>query len=296
MSTERKAPIRDYLQRTLKEGAHKRSGWSSSVGGFDIFDLVQLFVMTRKSIAIEVSCEFCGDQRGFLVFRDGHLVHASARGLSGEAAFYEMVEWDGGTFAEVAAQEAASLEPNISSSTNYLMMEAARLIDERERDPPLESQDPALVPEGGIAGDMTKMNSKPRKENSIMAIKDHLSQLETVEGFQAVAIFNPQGELLEAIAKSRASIKTIGVFANNVLLNAQKATEQMGLGRGKVLEIHSPQAHLIMRCLNEATDFAVTKEGKVHIHAVVVMDPEGNIAMAELVLEKVIAAIAEELR
>lgn len=296
MSTERKAPIRDYLQQTLKEGAHKPSGWSSSVGGFDIFDLVQLFVMTGKSIAIEVSCEFCGDQRGFLVFRDGHLVHASAGGLSGEAAFYEMVKWVGGTFAEVAAQQVASLEPNISSSTNYLMMEAARLIDERDRDPPLESKDPALVPEGRIAGDMTNQNSRPRKEKSIMAIKDHLSQFETIEGFQAAAIFTPQGEMLDGIAKSRVNIKTIGVFANNALLNAQKATDQMGLGRGNLMQIRAPQAHIIMRCLNEATDFAVTKEGKAHVHAVVVMDPEGNIAMASMILDKVIAAVAEEVR
>jgi predicted regulator of Ras-like GTPase activity (Roadblock/LC7/MglB family) len=129
-----------------------------------------------------------------------------------------------------------------------------------------------------------------------MAIKDHLAELQDVEGFMAAAVFTAQGQMLDSVTKSKVDIKAIGMYANNALLNAQKATDQMGVGRGNMVQIRAPQAEILMRCLNEATDFAATKSGKAHFHTVVLMDPEGNTGMAAMVLEKVQAKIAEEMR
>ena len=129
-----------------------------------------------------------------------------------------------------------------------------------------------------------------------MAMKDHLGEFEDVQGFQGAAVFTAQGEMLEGIAKGKLDIKTVGLFANNALLNAQKATDQMGVGRGNMVQIRAPEALVLMRCLNEATDFAATKDGKAHFHCVVVLEPEGNIGMAGMVLDKVVAKIADEVR
>ena len=129
-----------------------------------------------------------------------------------------------------------------------------------------------------------------------MAVKDHLNDFQTIEGFRGAAVFTAQGEMIEGLAQGKVDIKTIGMFANNALLNAQKATDQMGVGRGNLMQIRAPQAVVLMRCLNEATDFAATKEGKAHFHVVVVMDPEGNTGMASMMLDKAVGHIAEELR
>ena len=129
-----------------------------------------------------------------------------------------------------------------------------------------------------------------------MAVKDHLAEFQSIEGFKGAAVFTAQGEMLEELTSGKIDIKTVGMFANNALLNAQKATDQMGVGRGNLVQIRAPQATVLMRCLNEATDFAASKEGKAHFHAVVVMDPEGNTGMASMILDKIVVKIAEELR
>ncbi len=129
-----------------------------------------------------------------------------------------------------------------------------------------------------------------------MAIKDQLNEFNTIEGFQGAAVFSSSGEMLDGVASGSIDIKTIGMFANNALLNAQKATDAMGVGRGNLLQIRAPKAHIVMRCLNEATDFAATSAGKAHFHTVVILDPEGNVGMATMVLDKVVGKIAEELR
>ncbi len=129
-----------------------------------------------------------------------------------------------------------------------------------------------------------------------MAIKDKLAEFQEIEGFQGAAVFTAQGEMLDGITKTAIDIKAIGMYANNALLNAQKATDQMGVGRGNMMQIRAPQAVVLMRCLNEATDFAATKSDKAHFHTVVVMDPEGNTGLASVVLDKVVGKVAEELR
>ncbi len=129
-----------------------------------------------------------------------------------------------------------------------------------------------------------------------MAVKDHLEEFRAIEGFRGVAVFTPQGEMLESVTNGSWDIKSVGLFANNALLNAQKATDQMGVGRGNMMQVRAPKASVIMRCLNEATDFSQTAAGKAHFHTVVVMDPEGNTGMTGMILDKVVGRIADDVR
>lgn len=275
--------------RTIVLGVlDEQRGWSGSVGGLDIFDLTQLFAMSRKSTAIAVRCADCS---GRLVFRNGRLIHASSCHLQGEKAFRDMASWAGGSFVELPIDQARRLATNVTTSTNHLLIEVARLRDEETRDTDSLEPDPggAEIAPAGI------VNQQPKGERD-MAVKDHLAEFEGIEGFQGAAVFTAQGEMLEGVAKGKLDIKTVGMFANNALLNAQKATDQMGVGRGNLMTIRAPSATVLMRCLNEATDFAATKEGKAHFHTVVVMDPEGNTGMASMILDKVVGRVAEEVR
>jgi len=286
------------LQELLAQVAATPAGWSGSVGGLDIFDFIQLFSMSGKTTAIEVSF---GARKGFLVFDEGRLVHASSGDLQGERAFFFMTSWQGGTFRELPRNAWKRSKRNINSTTNNLMMEAARLLDEARKAGKEGSANEAeggLVPEDGPERSTVKPTQAPEtgKEEMEMAIKDHLEAFEEIQGFQGVAVFTAQGEMMEGIAKGKMDIKSVGMFANNALLNAQKATDQMGVGRGNLMQIRAPQATVLMRCLNEATDFAATKEGKAHFHTVVVMDPEGNAGMAAMLLDRAVGKIAEELR
>ena len=273
------------------------AGWTGLVGGLDIFDVAQLLAFSGKSRAIRVSC---GRERGVLVFRTGTLVHASTGDLAGEHAFYRMTGWEGGAFEEIAAARPDEFPPNVTVPTSHLMMESARLRDEAGRG---AAEAPAPAP---AAGDVQSQSAAPlpalaaeeaeARKGKNMAIKDHLSELQPVEGFLGAAVFAPSGEMLDGVSSGKADIKVVGMYANNALLNAQKATEAMGVGRGNLMQIRAPQATVVMRCLNEATDFSATAAGKAHFHTVCLLTPEGNVAMATMLLDKIVGKIAEELR
>jgi predicted regulator of Ras-like GTPase activity (Roadblock/LC7/MglB family) len=123
-----------------------------------------------------------------------------------------------------------------------------------------------------------------------------LEKFKNVEGFQAAGAFSPQGEMVTAVNPAGIKLDELGALANDVLLKAQKATEIMNVGRGQVVHVEAPKAHVLARCLNEATDFAATTAGRAHVHMVVILEKDANVAMAKMKLDGIIQEIADFFR
>lgn len=293
------------LRKLLDGISDTDHGWSGTVGDLELFDLIQLMVFTQRTRALRVILQ---ERQGVLVFQKGTLVHASCPDKTGQEAFFEIAGWRGGRFEELSAAEAAEYPDNIDVSAVHLMMEAARAWDEAAREggdqvvpagtaTSLSTGAPSTPPGVGKPAHSSNSSDLLEKEAGHMAIRDHLERFATVEGFRGVGIFTAQGEMVESFTHgSDLDINSVGMYANNALLNTQKATDQMGVGRGNLVQIRAPKASVIMRCLNEATDFAATKAGRAHFHTVVVMEPDGNAAMAGMILDGIVESIAEELR
>ena len=70
----------------------------------------------------------------------------------------------------------------------------------------------------------------------------------------------------------------------------------MNVGRGQLVHVEAPKAHIIARCLNEADNFSDTQSGKAHIHLVLMLTKDANLAMGTINLESIIHEVAESFR
>jgi predicted regulator of Ras-like GTPase activity (Roadblock/LC7/MglB family) len=129
-----------------------------------------------------------------------------------------------------------------------------------------------------------------------MSAQEKLKELAALEGFGGVAVFTPSGEPLANHGGDMANLKDVGVLANNVLLNAQKASLEMGTGRGQQVHIECQGAHILARCLNEGTDPVRSQPGKTHIHIVLALKNDASIGMAKMRLNSAITALADDFR
>jgi len=127
-------------------------------------------------------------------------------------------------------------------------------------------------------------------------ITEVLEKFNSIGGFKAVGVFSPNGEMVAEVNNSGVQIAEIGALANDVLLKAQKATEMMEVGRGQQVHVEAPKAHIIARCLNEATDFAANASGRAHLHMVLVLDKDGNMAMGKMKMDSTIQELAQFFR
>ena len=129
-----------------------------------------------------------------------------------------------------------------------------------------------------------------------MSSVEKLKELSTLDGFARAGAFTPTGETLAIFTPGTGFSKEIGVLANSVLMNAQKACLEMGAGRGQQVHIEGEKAHILARCLNEGTDPLKSQPGKAHVHYVLALTSDSSIGLAKMRLNQVAEKMAEDFR
>jgi DNA-binding response OmpR family regulator/predicted regulator of Ras-like GTPase activity (Roadblock/LC7/MglB family) len=265
---------------------------SGHLQGITLPTFLQMVQADRKTCTLRVRSK---GKVGLLHFKNGELLDAEAGALTGDRAAEVIVCWDAPEIEILAgrAQRARRVQMGLAE----LLLEAFRLKDEQERNKKqARSARSARAASSGPRERGTSLADSVQKEAEIMAANDKLKELANIEGFAGVAVYTPTGEPLAVLAGDNQHLKEVGILANNVLLNAQKASIEMGTGRGQQVHVEAEKAHIFARCLNEGTDPLKSQPGKAHIHLVLVLKNDSSIGLAKMRVNSVIANLAEDFR
>lgn len=133
--------VKILLQKKEKERLERKdqkASFSGSLSDMGVVDLVQTLEMGKKSGALHIQGR--NAQHAVLWFRDGKILDCEMGKLSGENAFYRLLNWQDGEFA--IEFKPIEREERIAVSTQGLLMEGMRRIDEWgrivEQLPPLD--------------------------------------------------------------------------------------------------------------------------------------------------------------
>ncbi len=273
--------------RVLEALAQSASG---HLQGIALATMLQMIELDRKTCSLVVRSD---GATGRLWFRRGQLLDAELGALSGDEAVLAVVGWDHPEIEIVAGR--ADRPARVKMALPELLLEGFRRKDEAERAKERMQAAPTVVngAGGSYAGPLIETIER---EVVIMAAQDTLKELAAIEGFAGAAVYTPAGEPLAMLQGDSQRLKEVGVLANNVLLNAQKTSIEMGTGRGQQVHIEAERAHVFARCLNEGTDPIKSQPGKAHIHMVVVLKGDSSIGLAKMRVNSVIERLAEEFR
>ena len=126
---------------TSREPAVEPEGFHGDVTGLSLSDVIQLNGANAFSGCITVRH---GSALGRIFFREGRIIHAEQGGKTGEEAFYDVMEWSSGHFS--LEQNVSTTSHTIQRSTQFILMEALRTIDERRAGRPAATPSPAPSP------------------------------------------------------------------------------------------------------------------------------------------------------
>jgi len=129
---------------TLNEllGLERSKGFSGLMQNVQLQDILQLECLRRNSTVLEV---FSKSESGEIIIRTGSVIHAVVGALTGEEAFYHLLNLKDGEFRLKPYVEPA--EKTISSNWEMLLMEAAQKRDESDEREAAESmQEPEPAP------------------------------------------------------------------------------------------------------------------------------------------------------
>lgn len=176
-------------------------GFSGAISVQTLPDVVQLYILSSATGMLGV---LHGSDDGRIWFDRGAIVHATAGGLRGDDAFYEIMMWSGGEFRMRAG--ARTPERTISSDWQGLLMESCRRLDEKRRvedkpsksgwtevPPPPEDSDVDAVFEAFL--DHAPKSLTPETEVK-MNIKDSLSKLNSIDGFVGACLVDAESGML----------------------------------------------------------------------------------------------------
>lgn len=275
------------------------------ISNMNLVSFLQLIESDRKTCTLAVKEN---EKRGTLYFSRGVLLDAGTAGLSGLEAALEIVCWKNAEIEINSVCKVKEKDRTIHCTLLNIFMEGFVRKDElasqnEERRVERESIDMQPADndtKGAPVSQNMEHNDKidNKKEIRIMAIQDKLKELANIDGFGGAGLFTPTGEVigLYVTGNSKSNMETIGVLANNVLMNAQKASLEMGTGRGQLVHVEAERAHILVRCLNEGTDPLKSQPGKAHIHLVLFLTSEASIGMAKMRLNSSIQTLADDCR
>lgn len=103
-------------------------GFAGTLKNIQLNDVIQMCCLSAASLCIRVTKK---DRQGTIFIVCGEIVHAACANLTGEDAFYRILGWQAGRFESI---EVSTTPPrNIHKNYQFLIMEAARRVDERDQ-------------------------------------------------------------------------------------------------------------------------------------------------------------------
>lgn len=118
--------LKTIIQEQLE---NQESGFAGTLKQIHLIDLIQMCCQAGMSMAVKVKK---GKAKGTIMIESGKIIHAVADDLTGEPAFYEILSWPNGSFETLGSVYVKA--PTIDKSSQYLLMEAARIADEKQGD------------------------------------------------------------------------------------------------------------------------------------------------------------------
>jgi len=136
------------LIQCIRQAIDCETGFHGSIHGLSLIDVLQMFNLARRSIAISVS----GQSPGRLFFRDGQLVHAEHRGRTGEGALASILAMPAGSLSTSVVPE--TVEQSIARDFREVLFDALRFVDETLADTELDDEIDMAVADASTPPDL----------------------------------------------------------------------------------------------------------------------------------------------
>ncbi len=214
----------DELAQSIFESL-EQTNEVGSLTGISLPSFLQLLETERKTCLIEVRS---GEHKGYIYFNNGELTSAVFDGTKGDEAVYGMLMFDD-IDIRLKKQVKRRFKKTIEKPLLALLMEGMQRKDEKLN--PSENEENQATPdifsseeETTSQGSGRDNKNQQKGDYNMKEVKESLGRLADVEGFMAVGIFTPNGEMAVSINNAGLKLDELGSLANDVLLKAQTAT------------------------------------------------------------------------
>lgn len=251
---EKPFDIKD-VRAIVEDILHPAERFQGTVDGVDLIDIVQFNGLSRSTAALKVTTS---NREGMIFFKDGSVVHAMCGDITGEEAFFTILDFNGGSLQNINGVQPPIV--SIEKSIEALLFKAAVKSDERSEDEDIAAQlkeaeeliaqglednfgtsDDDVVFESAqepiteeadsvedieIDDDATTLN----EEFEMTEIQAILAEFTNIEGVHTACLVGRDGFLLDSLARADIDAEMIGAIASSGFGSAESMGSQLGQG------------------------------------------------------------------
>ena len=236
---EKPFDIKD-MRRIVEEALQTNNNAGSRTGdGIDLVDIIQFNGLAKTTSALKINA---GQAEGMIYFREGKVVHAQFGEVTGEEAFFKIIETEDAELQNIDGMEAprVSMEATVES----LMLAAAVQKDEEEHASGMaaltddlstevnDADEPLSTPAEEFAETVSDEieNSPPTEDDDMTEIQKILAEFTTIDGVHTACLVGRDGFLLDSLARSGIDAEMIGAIASSGFGSAETMGNQLGQG------------------------------------------------------------------
>ena len=120
-----------------------------------------------------------------------------------------------------------------------------------------------------------------------MVDKSLFNDISKVNGYMGAVLSDFTGEVLVSDTNKVSKLDETSMRFNEDFRNIHDVTETLGLGHTRSMDIKADNANIVMACSGA--------NSRVHLHAFVIMEKDGSIALAKMALESLLEKAMAEL-
>lgn len=267
--------------------------------GIALLDIIQFNGLAKSTSALKIST---GEREGMIFFRDGKVVHASFGDLSGEEAFFRIIETQ-----KAELHNLNNIEPPLVSmgkSVESLLLEAAVMKDEEGAEhasginaiafsddspagePSAEYEEEAPADEAVVAAaeqetaaPIQSEESETTEDDDMTEIQKILAEFTNIDGVHTACLVGRDGFLLDSLARTGIDAEMIGAIASS------------GFGSAETMGTQLEQGELNMTMLEYTEGPVMFAPVGTEAFLVIVADKDTNLGWIRIAIKKNAAKI-----
>ena len=283
--------MRDIVGEVLKTS----DGFQGTLDGIDLLDIVQFNGLSKATSALKVTT---ADREGMIFFKKGEVVHAMCDDVSGEKAFFKVLEFQGGTLQNIRGVEPPIV--SINKKLESLLFEVAVRNDEEtsppvstgvsadsslldsfvDNDDPSDDMDTSAAPSTEEIASTSKQKNTDSDESTkgedseMTDIQKILAEFTNIEGVHTACLVGRDGFLLDNIARAGIDAEMIGAIASSGFGSAESMGNQLGQGELNLTMIEYAEGPVMFAPVGDEA------------FLVIVADKETNLGWIRLTIKK----------
>ncbi|MEN8135801.1 MAG: response regulator [Thermodesulfobacteriota bacterium] len=267
------------------------------INGITLQSFLQLINIESKTCTLTIKSK---GKKGLIFVDKGDLMNARTGKNEGNKAAQEIISWDNNGLTIEIEHSCSETEKNVDYTIMSLLMEAARMEDERsakateKASAPVKPPPPKPVPPAAPVKPAAQAKPAPVTTGAgidlhklnLVKVQTMLKEFASLDGFSGAVLATTSGDILQVVRtkSSKVNLEQAAIYANNIMATSHKSTSNIKLdGKVEMVQVDTKAGHMLI-------------SGQGGINVMLILANTSSLGLGKIMASRTLGEIMKDLK